>query len=1670
MSTCKDTQKFRTSEASTKAAMRTQGAIDKFLNIVDLGLFRKLNGKWSRDAKERFNVQQMLFSEKDGGKVAVPNKEAFKAIDNAKGIYYQTETAAQSVADSQTIANVKKLLDKMGVSIQDIATYAKEAGLNITGINGVADLTRGIIALADGKEAAAITEEMVHIATAIIEKRNPGMITEMISKIDRFKIYNETLKQYRDNPNYQLPNGKPDIRKIKKEAVDKLISELIVNGGNPSESFPELAEEVERSTIQMWWNKILDWFRGQYKDSNISIFQEAKEQILEGELGTVQEAGLEGTYYQLSDKQQKVINNLKSTGLVKTESEESTDPVLMDTEEATSFYEKPDANGVLTRVKNRVTDLVKNYYNSIPAFRNKTFTPEEQKFNDLKRRLGIKGHKDFELIHARYYNEDGTRRTTALPRPEKFDNLSEQMYMLLEQYYVDLANSLPEGTIILSEVKVYDPKADRAGTIDFLAIEPSGKTHILDWKFMQINGEDVAWFKKGAYDVQLGEYKRILRDQYGISEFGMTRAIPISMDFQYETKGDKSSPLVLKSIAIGSVDKSKSVPLYLQPVPESSESTGFAELDTLVSKLTALLNDLTNAKSKTEEEREFKIESLNTLRKAIRLLQITQDMQPLIHAIEVMRQEGEQIADDYKMIYDKMPAKSTDVDNASLSDFANKMNDYIKNSDMFANIGDQIGHLIYTEDMDALATTKEEKELVENRKNTLKNLEEESKRIRMSKIDIIESAKKFNDKFVGQRNNITGILKPEAVVKGLVSWFRGVSELSSASLNALYSLYSKGVNEANANALVSVDKIMDIRTRLLARGGNLRDIVRQIYQSDDKGGLVNKLIRKYSKDFYSEVDENAKKDTGKKDWLKNNIDIEAYKQAASKRLEEDIARVKAGKYPKGQEKEIIEDLILKKQRFYDIEREDFNGWKNPLLKKFPQEKWLSEEYKKISKDKDLFELYNLIVEFNEQKARPSGYLSNQAAATFLPFIRKSMAEQISFDFNLSALLNFSDNLKARVGEAGYQNVSEIDGQVQHAVPKYYTTDFSKTDTGVNDYSDVSEDLFANMILYVKQVEKYIQMTEIEGQVNLMKTLEEMKDHLDTSKWGGVILKNGKTQEIRGNSENAKLFDDFRRALLYEEKYPLTDTDVNFNIKNNVKKLVNGMTGRETFKIDENESGISMMKTIDAVNRGFQLKTLGLEIIPGVVNWFGTNVQLSAQSGNYFKGREILKNQAKLIGQEFESADEEEMFVQLVNAFMPFKDDPITELYKKAGMTTLTRGNLGDMLMFFMRYPEQALEKTVFMTMLDNSMIVDGNIVNIREYVKAKYEGKRFNSSTSYRSTKEEIDKEIEELKKTKSISATKKLEDGKLVIPGFNLSNREEVLRLTDLTRRISRNATGGMSDGDINRARMNIWTSSMLIFKNWIPKLADTRFSEFRKVGDDFSVRIDDAGEVSGQKYDVGRIRLLAEILMDSITSRQMNIINILNVNEDGIVYLDQLYERYQKEYEARTGEKLNMTPDQFKDMIINNVRNQMKEIAMLVSLSAAMIALGYMGPDDDDDRAAKNAFRYAQRVMDKFVSELSFFYNPFEIEKLLSGNMFPAIGLITDVQKFMSHFYSETTGYDFSDTTDTPQEVRERAKPIKYLAKLFPGSKAWLTYTAMISPEFAKEYDITIQAESNR
>jgi hypothetical protein len=1347
-----------------------------------------------------------------------------------------------------------------------------------------------------------------------------------------------------------------------------------------------------------------------------------------------------------------------------------TDPLLLDSEESNNGYEVKQPDGTWKRVTKRVTDRVKAWYKE--KFGDKKFTEAEKKFNELKKNYGIAGHKDLEEIHDRYFNEDGTRRTTPLDRPTKFNVETQAMYDMLETYYSDLIKTLPKDTLVFSEVLIYDNTNKEAGTIDFLAIDPNGKAHILDWKFMYISGNDVAWFKQGAFNIQIGTYKQILRDRYGIKEFGMLRAIPISMEFELKNKQDSKQGYQLTGMAVGSVDKSKIDPLTdlkLIPLSEESETTGNKALDEVLAKLNALVREYGKESVTSEEERQFKIERMNTLRKAIRIVQGTSNLQPLIDVIEVMRKDGERLLNDYNTIYKDRPSTSEDSTNAELSDFADDINNYIRFSEVFSTLSDDIGDLIYTADMEKGEMTEFERENVEYRKEILRNLEDESKMIRKSIKKITKAGQDFATKHVGERNLVAGLTKSEAVVKGLASLFRGVSDLPLRSLQILYKLTSNAKSKAAADAFDEVKELMAIRDKLVARGGDTRALVQKIYQKTTEGGLVNKLIYKYKKDFFEKVDENAKVED--KDWLMANIDVEAYRKEAAAILERQIKNIERNNYP-GTAEEVEEQkqrYIKEAQRLWDIDRKDFNGFNNYVVKRHPKDDWFSEEYLEIQKDPDLLDLYNYITKFND-KAKDIGYINNMVAKNFLPFVRKGMAEQLVWDNKLSVMSNFYNSLQIQTDDVGYGKVNEVTGELQNSIPKYYTYDFTRREEGqgVNDYSDVSEDLFKNMILYIQQVEKYKYLSEVEGQLNLVKTIETFKGHLNTNRVSNVVKKNGNLEELPGNAENTKLYDDFLRVLLYDQKYVLSDADLPLNVGgvlNFVKRGVNRIAGKEVWKEDENPTATSLIKTMDAANRAFQLKALGFEFISGAANMFGGNIQVATQAGNYFKAREFLKNETKLIGQRFDNDEDREVFKELINTFMPLKDDPSYDEFNRAGMSTLTRGNLGDFLMVFMRKPEQLLEKATFLTLLENMMVENGKIVSIREFVNNKYKD-RYNSAAKFKESKDKIENEITELKKTRAIAVTRKLEDGKLVIPGLDLSNRDELQRLTSLTRRISRNATGGLSDGDINKMSMSVWTKSMMLFKNWIPKLTDTRFSEFRKVADDFSIEIGENGIPVGEKYDIGRIRLLSSVIVSSFQDKANNLINILKMNDEGIKKLNDMYEEYKAEYENSTGETLNMTKEAFIDMVRSNLHNQMKELAMLGALMSMMFAMGFMAPDDDD-KASKNFHRFTIKVMDKFVSELSFFYNPVNYESLLSGSIFPAAGLISDMGRFVKHTYMEATGLDMDPST-SQEDVRKKAQPIKYGMKMLPLTKSLVTYLAISDSEFAKEYDVTIQKES--
>lgn len=123
---------FKTAEVSTKAWMRENKIIDKYLNILDYQKFSKQTRIFSESATRRFGTEGRLFFEQDGK--AIPNKALFQEIDKQKGITYQenafvkkiTPTLDMDIQNLNLTFDVMKALYQQSSQRKNIENFSKD--------------------------------------------------------------------------------------------------------------------------------------------------------------------------------------------------------------------------------------------------------------------------------------------------------------------------------------------------------------------------------------------------------------------------------------------------------------------------------------------------------------------------------------------------------------------------------------------------------------------------------------------------------------------------------------------------------------------------------------------------------------------------------------------------------------------------------------------------------------------------------------------------------------------------------------------------------------------------------------------------------------------------------------------------------------------------------------------------------------------------------------------------------------------------------------------------------------------------------------------------------------------------------------------------------------------------------------------------------------------------------------------------------------------------------------------------------------------------------------------------------------------------------------------------------------------------------------------------------
>lgn len=236
------------------------------------------------------------------------------------------------------------------------------------------------------------------------------------------------------------------------------------------------------------------------------------------------------------------------------------------------------------------------------------------------------------------------------------------------------------------------------------------------------------------------------------------------------------------------------------------------------------------------------------------------------------------------------------------------------------------------------------------------------------------------------------------------------------------------------------------------------------------------------------------------------------------------------------------------------------------------------------------------------------------------------------------------------------------------------------------------------------------------------------------------------------------------------------------------------------------------------------------------------------------------------------------------------------------------------------------------------------------------------------------------------------------------------------------------------------------MVFKNWIPRLVDVRMGNLKY-------------NVGSDAYEWGRTRMIFRVIKDDWWRSLRDLQGSLVANERGVKFMRELYEKKKADYEKDTGKELNMTEAQFIELVRGNIKSQAIDLVFYTAMLILVAGIKNL-PDDEEDPAVKNQYRFFVKMADKFKDEISYFYDPSALLKTVSGNVFPAISLLDNFRKGVGNFLTENWALMEGD-----QETVDDTYVIKYWMRTFPFTNQIVGYLPMFYPEMAKDLGIKMQ-----
>ena len=734
----------------------------------------------------------------------------------------------------------------------------------------------------------------------------------------------------------------------------------------------------------------------------------------------------------------------------------------------------------------------------------------------------------------------------------------------------------PDGeAVVIRENFVADKQRSTGGSQDVLVVYSDGSVAIYDYKFIKTKTEwetdptqSIGHRKEESYSLQIGEYKRILRDVYGVTVFRNTRILPFSV-----TYAKKFNNITSKITSVEGF-KPTGEKQYLMPIPVVNEMLPTDNPKTKEGN--KLLNNILVTLFEREKQLVGEIKSnynsphiatklqneFSTLKSSIKSIQVNSDVSPLVETIENYIDHTTET----------LKGEKFDIENIGQ---LNKIRLEIK---LFNSLFKEVAGLGELKgDFAKTATTLNRTEIRINEK-----IEE-------------VLAEKYGEE----------IKEPQKELDVLSALFSNFSQINQPIFEAGRELVKKATGNSHREFNEFTDELETVFNKVKAwsknSGVSIIDGYRKIINPK-----TGNLISRFSDEFNQrKADSHEIQDIK---WFQENYKIS---DAGVQNYKDDLADFLDSL--KGlPENSTIRDARLNTWKKNNDLSNSSHAWGNSFtLHKYAELKNEAKHYstKYTSLPVPLKEYYDFYAswnkKFNDMVGESIGY-------NFVANVQKDLIDSIAqgdgiFASGKNAKKDFLNGLRVR------QNDSQsMDGDTSK-IPLLYYDNFSyynkKTGKFENSLEKKNEDLTNNMVLFAEAVFRKKNMEEIQDVIEALKGYIEEQKVVKTNSMGKIITNEDGSFQTINSPKNADVFKGLTKGLVYGQKTQNKDRHY----------TVNG-------------TDYSVNKTISTLMSYMSTKSLAFNYVSGFGNAMAgyINSYIKGVGGHYYTTKQMRKTHSLLM--------------------------------------------------------------------------------------------------------------------------------------------------------------------------------------------------------------------------------------------------------------------------------------------------------------------------------------------------------------------------------------------------------------------------------------------------------